>query len=130
MTVSERVAYLKGLSKGLDFESESKEGKLIMVIIDILDEIAKELENLEENSRALGDEMDELSDDLAAVEDIVYEDMDDECQCGCNDGYYEVKCPTCGTDIEVDNEAFESMKLECPNCGEKIEIELDEEEDN
>ena len=37
MTITEKVAYLKGLADGLDLDKDpSKEGKLIAKIIDIL----------------------------------------------------------------------------------------------
>lgn len=40
MTISEKVAYLKGLAEGLNIDTEkSKEGKLISVMIGILEEI-------------------------------------------------------------------------------------------
>ena len=39
MTISEKVAYLKGLAEGLNIDiDKSKEGKLITVMIDILDD--------------------------------------------------------------------------------------------
>ena len=48
MTISEKVAYLKGLAEGLDLDTEkSKEGKLISVMIGILEEIGLSLEDLE-----------------------------------------------------------------------------------
>ena len=38
MTISEKVAYLKGLADGLDLDKEpSKEGKIIAKIIDVLE---------------------------------------------------------------------------------------------
>ena len=56
MTISEKVAYLKGLSEGLNLDTEkSKEGKLISVMIGILEELAMSVEDLEENSLALGE---------------------------------------------------------------------------
>ena len=40
MTISEKVAYLKGLAEGLNLDTEkSKEGKLISVMIGILEEL-------------------------------------------------------------------------------------------
>ena len=40
MTISEKVAYLKGLAEGLNLDTEkSKEGKLISVMIGILEEV-------------------------------------------------------------------------------------------
>ena len=37
MEISEKVAYLKGLAEGLALDTETKEGKLIAAIIDVLD---------------------------------------------------------------------------------------------
>ena len=79
MTISEKVAYLKGLAEGLDLDTEkSKEGKLISVMIGILEEVAMSIEDLEENDLDLGEEIDVLSDDLADVEEIVFGDDFDE----------------------------------------------------
>ena len=48
MTISEKVAYLKGLAEGLDLDTQkSKEGKLISVMIGILEEIGMSIEDLE-----------------------------------------------------------------------------------
>ena len=69
MTITEKVAYLKGLADGLAIDTEkSKEGKLISVMIDILEEMGMSIEDLEENATALGEELDAVSDDLADVE--------------------------------------------------------------
>ena len=47
MTISEKVAYLKGMAEGLDIDTESsKEGKLISMMMDILQDVALELEDL------------------------------------------------------------------------------------
>ena len=55
MTISEKVAYLKGLAEGLNLDVEkSKEGKLISVMIGILEEVGLSIEDLEENALALG----------------------------------------------------------------------------
>ena len=79
MTISEKVAYLKGLAEGLNLDVEkSKEGKLISVIIDILEEVGMSIEDLEENATAMGEEIDAISDDLSDVEEIVYEDDDED----------------------------------------------------
>ena len=78
MTISEKVAYLKGLAEGLNLDTEkSKEGKLISVMIGILEEVAMSIEDLEENTTALGEAIDAVSDDLSDVEDAVFEDEDD-----------------------------------------------------
>ena len=41
MEISEKVAYLKGLAEGLNLDTDSKEGKLIAAIIDVLDDMPR-----------------------------------------------------------------------------------------
>ena len=130
MTISEKVAYLKGLAEGLDLDTaKSKEGKLISVMIGIMEELAMSVEDLEENALNLGEEIDVLSDDLADVEEVVFdEDEDSE---DYDDEWFEVECPTCGADILVDDDALVDGEVECPSCGTRYAMELtdDEEED-
>ena len=101
MTTSEKVAYLKGLADGLGLDKENKQDKLLSAIIDVLEAVALDIEELEENALDLGDEIDAISDDLAAVEAIVYDedecccgDYDDDCCCG-DDHYHDDEC-CCG----------------------------------
>ncbi|NLO46790.1 MAG: hypothetical protein GX111_00500, partial [Clostridiales bacterium] len=77
MTTSEKVAYLKGLIEGMKLDTSSDQGKLFTVIIEILEEMAADIEDLNENALDLGEEIDELSDDLTLLEDIIYDDEDD-----------------------------------------------------
>ena len=128
MTISEKVAYLKGLAEGLNIDTDkSKEGKLITVMIDILDEIAMSIEDLEENSLALGEEIDVLSDDLADVEDIVFDDEDedeDEEDEEFDDDWFEVECPSCDEVLVVDEDALEEGYIKCPSCGTEYSLDL------
>ena len=78
MTISEKVAYLKGLAEGLGVDDQSKEGKLINVIIGILEEVGMSIEDLEDTVDSLGEELDAVSDDLEDVEDILFDKDDDE----------------------------------------------------
>ena len=123
MTISEKVAYLKGLSDGLNIDTEkSKEGKLISVIIDILEEVGMSIEDLEENALALGEEIDVLSDDLADVESVVFDDEDDDED--FDDDWFEVECPTCEEPLVIDDEALAEGYIECPNCQSKFALDL------
>ena len=126
MTISEKVAYLKGLAEGLNLDTEkSKEGKLISVMIGILEELAMSVEDLEENALNLGEEIDVLSDDLADVEEAVFDEDGEE----YDDDWFEVECPTCGADIMVDDEALADGEVECPSCGTRYAMELTDDED-
>ena len=137
MTISEKVAYLKGLAEGLDLDTEkSKEGKLISVMIGILEEVALSIEDLEENALALGEEIDVLSDDLADVEEVVFEDEDDDDDDDdddededYDDDWFEVECPTCEEPLIIDDEALSEGYVVCPNCESKFALDLDGDED-
>ena len=127
MTISEKVAYLKGLAEGLDLDTaKSKEGKLISVMIGILEEIGMSIEDLEENTVALGEELDAVSDDLADVEKVVF-DEDDECCCDEDDDFFEVECPNCGETLVIDEDVLEEGSIQCPNCKEKFALDLSDE---
>ena len=78
MGISEKIAYLKGLMEGMNVDTESNEGKLFAAVVDVLDEIALEVEDLTDEVMELGDGLDVISDDLSDVEDIVYDDDDDD----------------------------------------------------
>lgn len=128
MTISEKVAYLKGLAEGLDLDTaKSKEAKLISVMIGILEEVGLSIEDLEENAEALGEEIDAISDDLSDVEKVVFgeEEEDD----AWDDDFFEVECPTCGADIEINEDVLEAGVVECPSCGEQFAIDLSDEEE-
>lgn len=118
MTISEKVAYLKGLAEGLNLDTEkSKEGKLISVMIGILEEVGLSIEDLEENALALGEEIDVLSDDLADVESEVFgEDEEDD--------FFEVECPNCEEPLVIDDEALAAGEIQCPNCETRFSLDL------
>lgn len=129
MTISEKVAYLKGLAEGLNLDVEkSKEGKLISVMIGILEEVGLSIEDLEENALALGEEIDVLSDDLADVEDVVFEEEDDESE-DYDDDWFEVECPTCGETLIIDDQALADGEVECPKCGSRYAMDLSDDEE-
>ena len=60
MSVSEKVAYLRGLMEGLDIDDDKKEGKMFAAIIDALDEIASDLSDIDEDLEDLTDYVEEL----------------------------------------------------------------------
>lgn len=146
MTISEKVAYLKGLADGLDLDKEpSKEGKLLARVIDILEDIGLAVEDLEEQMDAVEDELDAVSEDLSDLETAVFEDDDDDddvnpCCGGCgsiwddeddddddDDYFFEVACPSCGEDLVIDESILDVGQVQCPNCGDKFSLDLTDE---
>ena len=129
MGVSEKVAYLKGLAEGLGLDAESKEGKLFAAIIDVLDEMAEEILNLEEEMADIEEGLDAVSDDLSEVEETLYEledefDDDDDEDEEDEEDCFMTTCPACEEEIFFDETVLEDGEVVCPNCGEKLEFDL------
>ena len=134
MGITEKVAYLKGLADGLGLDKDSKEGKLFAAIIDVLDDMALEIEDMQEVQLELSEGLDAVSDDLEDVEDIVYEDWDeeeddedeeDEEEEEESEDCYATTCPTCEEEIFFDESILEEGEVICPNCGERLEFDLE-----
>ena len=130
MTITEKVAYLKGLMEGLDLDKTTKEGKVIAAMADILDDLAL---TVADNC----DQIDAIDEDLEALEEYVYEDFDFEDDdyddiFGEDDaGEYEFECPNCHEVVFIDESVFEEGKeIECPNCGAKLEGFYEEEDED
>lgn len=129
MTISEKVAYLKGLAEGLDLDTgKSKEAKLISVMIGILEEIGLELDSIGEVVDELGEELDAVSDDLSDVEEVVFDEGDEDFYDEDED-FFEVECPSCGEDLVIDAAVLESGVVECPGCHDKFALDLTDEEE-
>ena len=122
MGISEKIAYLKGLMEGMNVDTESNEGKLFAAVVDVLDEIALEVEDLTDEVMELGDGLDVISDDLSDVEDIVYDDDDDDEE-DEEEECYATTCPECEEEIFFDDSVLEDGKVECPNCGATLEFD-------
>ena len=121
MGISEKVAYIKGLMEGMKIDTESNEGKLFAAILDVLDDVAFEIEDLADEVMELGDGMDVISDDLADVEDVIFDEEDeddDEEEC------FATTCPECEEEVFFDETVLEDGEVVCPNCGAKLEFDL------
>ena len=132
MEITEKVAYLKGLAEGMELDTGKKEGKLLAAIIDVLEDIALELVDMQEAQEELGDGLDAVSDDLEDVEDLLFGEDDEEDEAeyelddlGEDEDCYATTCPTCEESIYFDESVLEDGEVICPNCGEKLEFDLE-----
>ena len=132
MTLSERTAYLKGRMEGMKIDTETNEGKLFQAIIDTLDDMALTVSDMEDVVDAVCDELDSIEEDLDNIEDYLLDDEDDE-EDEDDEDYdfndetiYEVKCPTCGTVINLDEDMLDAGSIQCPDCGEELEFDADD----
>ena len=119
--LTEKMAYIGGLAEGLDIDETTKEGKLLMALVEAIADIADEIDEIEEIQDEMQAQLDEVDEDLAEIEDIFFEDEDD-----YEDEEFSVECPKCGDLIYLDLETLEDCdKITCPGCNEEIEIEFD-----
>jgi hypothetical protein len=126
--LKERVAFLKGLAEGMQISDATNEGKLLKTIIDVMDDFALSIEDIEEIQDQMGEQVDNIDEDLAEIEKEVYdiEDEDEEEEEEEEDiCFSEIECPHCSEKINVDVEMIddEGNTIECPNCHEKIDVE-------
>ena len=155
MTISEKSAYLKGLMEGLKLSTESDEGKMIAAMVDLLGDMAKKITDIEDTTIAISDELDEIEEDLDAIEDFImdededddeyydddeddeddesWDDEDEEFEEGFDFGdedstIYEVEC-ACGNIIDFDEEVLESGSIVCDKCGETLEFSFEDEDE-
>lgn len=131
MTVTEKVAYLKGLAEGLNVAEDTKEGKLLKAIMDVLTDMAADLEDVRDCTAELTEQVDAIDEDLDQLEMDYYEDYDDcDCECGDDGEYYDVCCPNCNEEFCVDEDTLLEGGIECPNCGEHLEFDIEECDDD
>ena len=139
MTLSERTAYLKGLMEGMKIDTETNEGKLFKAIVDTLDDMALTVSDMEDVVDAVCDELDSIEEDLDTIEEYLLDDEeddedyegddeDDEFDFG-DETIYEVKCPSCGSVINLDEEMLEAGAIDCPDCGEELEFDVEDDGD-
>ena len=156
MNIGEKAAYLKGLAEGLDISPDSKNGKIIKGILDILEDIADSIGVLEEENKNLNDYVAEIDEDLGALEE------DYEKNCGCKligqprvkekwlDNYWseddEYEDDDDGEDDEYDEDEYDDdeydeddekeseenelldgvLELKCPHCKKRVFVKTDE----
>ena len=133
MGISENAAYIKGLFEGYEIDKNTKEGRIISEMLNLLADMADKINALEADNRDLHEYVEELDHDLGVVEEEVYfsddeyedeyddyDDLnDDEDYEGEDEEFYEIECPSCGDTVYFDD-SLEVDELVCPACGEKI----------
>ena len=130
MDAREKIAYLKGLAEGLKIDGDNK--LLFGAIVDVLEEIAAEMDDILDDVEDLQEEVDSISDDL---EDLVEEldaqdDVDDEDADEEIDGYIEFVCPQCDRHILFDIDSFNADEAHKCSCGASLFADDDEDEED
>jgi len=133
MEITEKVAYLKGLVDGLGVDKNSNEGRIFHAILDVLDDMAYTVSDLETGVAMVSEQMDIMDDDINEIHEEVFGEEDNCCCCGhshdddeFDEELYEVVCPSCGDTVCIDEDMIDEGEMNCPGCGEFLEFDLDD----
>ncbi len=131
--LKERVSYLKGLAEGMQISDSTNEGKLLKAILEVLDDVALAVDDVEEVQEQLTEQIDEIDEDLSEIESLIYDDEDECCDDECcdeeEDGEEEEEidaefdCPHCGETVNLADAYMKKDSVLCPHCNKEIEIE-------
>ncbi|MDA8442676.1 MAG: AraC family transcriptional regulator [Peptococcaceae bacterium] len=120
--LTEQAAYLKGMAEGLDLTKDSKEGRVLNGMLDLMHELAHSVTNLDSAQNELEDYVESLDEDLNDLEDEIYEEsstLTAKDNVGFTDQYVDVECPSCHETVAFDADILEDddvIEITCPNC--------------
>ena len=126
--LKEKVAYLHGLTQGLNVNQNSAEGKLLVNIIDVLDSFAEEVNNVNLAQMELEEYVESIDEDLTDLEEEVYEEVmdeeyDDDMYDDLDDDMVEVACPHCHELVTFESDILDdddAVEVTCPYCGDVV----------
>jgi endogenous inhibitor of DNA gyrase (YacG/DUF329 family) len=114
--IKEKVAYLQGLTRGLNVSEQSSEGKLLINMVDVLQEMAEEISCIHVAQEDLENYVETIDEDLTDLEEEVYEDVHDM-------EMVEVECPECHEVVTFESDLLNDddvVEVTCPSCGEVV----------
>ena len=146
MSMMEKAMYLKGLCDGLEPDKTTKEGKLIAALLDMVTEMAAEMDDMQAEICELKDYCEELDEDLGDVEEVLLDlddededddfddlsdddDDDDDLECDGNCAGCDFDCGFDDLSDDEDDDDFfgeeddEYFEVICPACGDVINFD-------
>ncbi|MBX6350347.1 MAG: hypothetical protein IRZ11_02400 [Clostridia bacterium] len=96
--IEERIAYLQGLVRGMGARQAEPVGPVVEGILDVLADVADSLADVLSQQAELARQVARRGADLV----------------------WTFTCPTCGAEIEVEDDVFDEeghVELVCPECG-------------
>jgi ribosomal protein S27AE len=131
-----RVSYLAGLAERYDIREAGREGRVLSEVIQVLREVALDVDEVAQSQREMEAYVEELDSDLLCLEETVFDDAEalDEAGEGPegvvadgprlsdqdeDEAYIELECPRCDQPSYFAEHLFneEGIELTCPHCG-------------
>lgn len=121
-TIREKIAYLRGMLDGTgDITQEEQLKHIIQRLIDILDELADDVDDLFFGLDEIEEYVEAVDADLADLEEF-------SCDCDAHDSdleldMVELECPSCQNLVAFEEDFLYDdgeIEISCPECGETI----------
>ena len=113
MDLNAKAAYIRGLMTGMEFDPNSKNGKIIAAMMDLLEAMAATVTEHDQALDQAFDELDAIDEDMDDLTDALFgiDDEDEEDESDDDEAEYEVTCPNCGAPVTRLGSKF------CEYCG-------------
>jgi hypothetical protein len=118
--ISKKISYLQGLCEGMNIGENTSQGKIILGILAVLDDLALEARELRGGLRDFQDYLQDLDDDIFELQESMI-DEDDEYE--NDEDYVELTCSKCGEELYFDAEILDDedkIEIICPSCNEVV----------
>jgi hypothetical protein len=154
----DRASYIRGLVEGMKVDQSTNEGKLLGVIIELLNEMASSIEEAEKKHLELSKYVDDIDDSVINLEDTldsILEDDDDDDDDdeeessdsedwifesddddeddeggGLSDIFVECMCPLCKAVFYAEEEDMDrDIDYICPSCEKRVRPNIDYEDE-
>jgi hypothetical protein len=154
--LKDRASYIRGLAEGMNLDSNTNEGKLLGVIIELLNDMASSIEEVVENHIELSNYIDDIDDNVNNLEDtldslladddddeddedddddvgdwVFKDDDDDDDENGdLSDIFVECMCPLCKAVFYAEEDDLgRDIDYICPSCEKRVRPNLDYEDE-
>ncbi|MTI94901.1 MAG: hypothetical protein FH749_05345 [Firmicutes bacterium] len=125
-TLKERVSYIRGLAEGLNLDSTEPNGKVLTQMLELLAEMADQIEDLDARLDDTEDVLEALDSDLADVEEFLFDEDEADAEFAEDElSEFEIQCPHCDEIVYVNEDDLEEVaddevEILCPNCNKVI----------
>ena len=116
--LTDRAAYLRGLAEGMNLDREKNENKLLMEMLSLMDDMAQQLQQHDEDLDELNEYVESIDGDLSDMEETLFGDEDEEHE--HDDEDYDEE------DVDYDMDDDTEIEFDCPHCGAHVEIRSSE----
>ncbi len=131
LSLENRLAYLQGVCSSMPAQNSDQQ-RVLVEVVRLMGDVVDTLIDLKQRMEQTEQYVDDMDDDLANLEEAVFEGLNDEnLDEEAPDGrsmlvsFADVPCPHCGLHFFVDEDfwaARDVVDVDCPNCRETVEV--------